>query len=226
MKPKKTDDADVHKRSGLYRDIGFALSILLILAAFTWEKKERNNFTLENNILFEEEEEIADITKEKKPPPPPPPPPQIEVVEDDEVIEEEQPEFEEVDIEEFEEIEIPDVEAEEVAEEPIFTVVEDMPEFPGGQAAMFAFISKEVEYPELEKQNNIEGTAVVSFVIDAKGNVTDVKIFPGTESKATENMRKEAIRVINMMPKWKPGKQRGKPVKVRFTVPIRFKLRN
>lgn len=225
MKPKKTDKANVENWSGLFRDIGIVVALLAVLYAFTYRKTERLEITLMSNIAFDEEEDMADITKEEEKPPPPPPPPEIEVVEDEEIIEEEQPEFEEVDIEEDFEVDLEEPVMEEVAEEPVFTVVEDMPEFPGGQAAMANFLRKNVVYPEMEKQNDIQGVAYVQFVVDKDGKVTDVKIYPGTEGKATANMREEAIRVIKMMPPWKPGKQRGKPVKVSYSMPVRFKLR-
>lgn len=226
MKPKKTDGADVESKAGLYRDIGIVVALLIALFGFTYQKTERIEITLASNIAFDDEEDIADITKEKEKPPPPPPPPEIEVVEDDEEIEEEQPDMLDPEIDEDFEVDLPEPDMdEEVAEEPVFTVVENMPEFPGGVVEMQKYVMNNVNYPEMEKQNNIEGVAIVQFVIDTDGEVTEVRIFPGTESKATENMRKEAIRVVETMPKWKPGKQRGKAVKVKYTLPVRFKLR-
>lgn len=225
MKSKKTEKANVENWAGLFRDIGVVLALLVVLYAFTYRKTEKMEITLMSNIAFDEEEDMADITKEEEKPPPPPPPPAIEVVEDEEIIEEEQPEFEEVDIEEDFEVELEEPVMEDVAEEPVFTVVEDMPEFPGGPAAMAAFLRKNVVYPEMEKQNDIQGVAYVKFVVGKDGKVDDVKIYPGTEGKATGNMRDEALRVIKMMPPWKPGKQRGKAVKVSYQIPVRFKLR-
>lgn len=226
MEPKKSEKANVYKNSGIYRDLGIVAALLIIIMAFTYEEKTNVEFTLQSNIALDEEEEIADITQEERKPPPPPPPPQIEVVEDDEVIEEEQPEFEEVDVPEDFEVEIPDVEPEkEVVAEPVFSVVEDMPEFPGGQAEMMKYIMSRIVYPELEKQNNIEGLAIIQFIVEPNGQISNVTTAPGAESRASQSLREEAIRVIKTMPAWKPGKQRGKPVKVKFTIPVRFKLR-
>jgi protein TonB len=225
MEPKKSEKANVESWSGVFRDLGLVVALAGILFAFTYRKTTIIENTLQSNIVFEEEEDMADITKEEKKPPPPPPPPEIEVVEDDEIIEEEQPEFEEVDIEEDFEVDLEEPEIEEVAEEPVFQVVEDMPEFPGGMASLAEFLRKNVVYPEMERNNDIEGVSYVQFVVDKDGSITQVKTYPGTESKATQNMHDEAIRVVKMMPKWKPGKQRGKPVKVSYSIPVRFKLR-
>jgi len=225
MEPKKSEKADSENWSGVFRDLGLVVALVMVFGAFTYRKTTIIENTLTSNILFEEEEDMADITKEEQKPPPPPPPPEIEVVEDEEVIEEEQPDFEEVDIDEDFEVDLEEPEIEEEAEEPVFTVVEDMPVFPGDMAGLAEFLRKNVVYPEMEKQNDIEGISYVQFVIDKDGSVTNVKIYPGTESKATQNMHNEAIRVISMMPKWKPGKQRGKPVKVSYSIPVRFKLR-
>ncbi|MBI3143193.1 MAG: energy transducer TonB [Bacteroidetes bacterium] len=225
MEPKKSPSADVERWSGVYRDLGLVIALALVLSAFTYRKTTVIENTLTSNIVFDEEEDLADITKEEQKPPPPPPPPEIQVVEDEEIIEEKQPEFEEVDIDVDFEQDLEEPVIEDEADEPVFAVVEEMPEFPGGQAALIQFLSKYVVYPEMEKQNDIEGVSYVQFVVDKDGNITNVKILPGTESKGTQNMHNEAMRVITSMPKWKPGKQRGKAVKVSYQIPVRFKLR-
>jgi len=226
MEAKKSDKANTQKWSGVFRDLGIAITLLGVLMAFTWRNTERIEVTLTNNMIFEDEEDMADITKEEKKPPPPPPPPEIEVVEDDEEIEEEQPEFEEVDIDEEVEIDLPDpVMDEPVAEEPIFEVVEEQPTFDGGEAALATFLKRNIVYPPMEKNNGIEGTAYVQFVVWKDGSIKDVRIYPGSETRATENMRNEAMRVVKLMPRWKPGKQRGKNVSCRFMLPIKFTLR-
>ena len=109
--------------------------------------------------------------------------------------------------------------------EPDYVVVEDMPRFPGGENEMMKFLQKNVEYPKEDRDNDVEGVAYVQFVVDKKGKLRDVRIYPGAESKCTPAMAKEAIRVIKMMPKWKPGKQKGKKVNVTFQIPIRFTLK-
>ncbi|MGB0431135.1 MAG: energy transducer TonB [Bacteroidia bacterium] len=104
----------------------------------------------------------------------------------------------------------------------IISVVETMPEYPGGQEAMFTFLKDNVKYPKYEKKKKIEGTAYVRFIIEGNGQVGNVDIYPGTEERATKAMREEAIRVVKLMPDWKPGTQQGKPVRVQYAIPIMF----
>lgn len=102
----------------------------------------------------------------------------------------------------------------------IYDVVEEEPEFPGGKEALYKFIGNNFKYPAESRAANSQGKVYVSFVIDKKGKITDVKIVRGVD----EWLDAEAIRVVKKMPKWKPGKQRGKKVKVRYTLPIICKL--
>jgi protein TonB len=104
-------------------------------------------------------------------------------------------------------------------EEP-FTVVEQMPKFPGGDAEMYKYLSKNVKYPRQASQNNIEGTVYVQFVISSEGGISEVRVLKGIGYGCDE----EAIRVVSKMPSWNPGKQAGRAVPVRFTLPIKFKL--
>ena len=104
--------------------------------------------------------------------------------------------------------------------EAIFSVVENEPEFPGGVEALYKFISKNVVYPKKALKNGIEGKVVVEFVIEANGSVTNVKVF----KSVNPDLDKEAVRVVSMMPKWKPGSQGGKNVRSRFRIPINFQL--
>jgi protein TonB len=103
----------------------------------------------------------------------------------------------------------------------VFVVVEEMPSFPGGDAALLAFLYKELRYPSLALESKIQGLVVVQFIIDEKGNITQPTITRGIGGGCDE----EAIRVVNAMPVWKPGKQRGRPVKVRYNLPVRFQLK-
>jgi protein TonB len=102
----------------------------------------------------------------------------------------------------------------------VFQVVEQMPEFPGGEAAMMRFIQKNIVYPDVERENDIQGRVVVGFVVDMDGNLSDVTIKKGVST----GIDKEAIRVVKLMPKFTPGKQQGKPVRVQYVLPIMFKL--
>jgi protein TonB len=99
--------------------------------------------------------------------------------------------------------------------------VEDMPSFPGGEEALFKYLAQNIKYPQIAKEAGITGRVFVNFVIDKEGNVTDVKVLRGIGGGCDE----EAVRVVKNMPKWSPGKQRGKPVKVSYNLPIKFSLK-
>lgn len=111
-------------------------------------------------------------------------------------------------------------EAEEEEESQVFFIVEDMPEFPGGELALRKFIANAIKYPVIAQENGISGKVYVNFVVDKDGSVTAAKVARGVDP----SLDKEALRVVNSLPKWKPGMQRGKPVKVSYTVPISFVL--
>ena len=145
-------------------------------------------------------------------PPPPPPPEVIEIVEDEVEIEYES-EIEDTESDE-------DLEIVEEDDEEVFMVVENMPKFPGGDLGLMKYIQKNVKYPPIAKEYNITGKVYISFVVDKSGSVTNVKVVRGVD----ENLDAEAVRVIKSLPKYKPGKQRGKPVRVMFTTPINFRL--
>lgn len=99
-------------------------------------------------------------------------------------------------------------------------VVEDMPEFPGGQAALLDYLRKNIKYPRLSQENGVQGRVLVQFVVNKDGSIVDPEVVKNVDPL----LDKEALRVISTMPKWKPGSQRGKPVRVRYTVPVNFRL--
>lgn len=111
---------------------------------------------------------------------------------------------------------------EKESESPVFTLVEEMPYFPGGEAARNSFLAENIVYPKQAVENGIQGTVYVQFIVDSKGNIADVKIIRGIGGGCDE----EAMRVVKLMPRWKPGKQNGKAVKTLFNMPVYFKLTN
>ena len=117
-------------------------------------------------------------------------------------------------------ITIPEVEEEEVDEQEIFTVVEEMPSFPGGMGECMKFLSKNINYPSISQENGVQGRVIVQFVVNTDGSIVDPVVVRGVDPY----LDKEALRVIKMMPKWSPGKQRNKPVRVKYTVPVMFRL--
>ena len=223
MQPKKNEKADLSKNSGLYFIIGLSSILFISWQAIEWKTYDRSVSDLGKLMLDDLEEEIIPITEQEiKPPPPPPPPPpapEIEIVEDDVEIEDE---VEIMDVEADQETIIEEVEVvEEESNEPdFFTIVEDMPAFPGGDAALLKYIAENVEYPPIAKENGITGVVYVSYIVGKDGKVKDVKVVRG----ADPFLDKEAARVVKGLKGYKRGKQRGKPVPVQFTIPIRFVL--
>ncbi len=226
MELKKSPKADLENKKFIFWEIGLAVALLLTFLAFEWKVDTAQAETFQTLADEEAEEEIIPITRAQlKPPPPPPPAPKItdvlNIVDDDQELEDEL-EIEDVEAEQDTEVEIQEVgeTSEEYGEEEIFVVVENMPEFPGGTKALNKFIAKTVRYPVIAQENGITGRVFVGFVIDKDGSVSNVKVLRPVDPA----LDKEAIRVIKAMPKWKPGKQRGKPVRVSYTVPINFQL--
>jgi|TARA_B110000495_G_scaffold203704_1_gene228942 protein TonB len=215
MESKKNSKVSLENKKGMFLQIGLMIALIVVLVSFEWKSYDKSNYDLGNLNLDELEEEIIPITRQEvKPPPPPPPPPEIiEIVEDEVVIENE------VEIEETETDENEIVEIEEDDEE-IFMVVENMPLFPGGDLGLMKFIQKNVKYPAIAKEYNITGKVYVSFIVDRQGKVTNVKIVRGVD----KNLDAEALRVVSSLPRYTPGKQRGKAVRVMFTIPINFTL--
>ena len=215
MQPKKNPKVSLENKKGMFFQIGLGVTLLAILIAFEWKSYDKTNYNLGDLNLDDMEEEIIPITRQEvKPPPPPPPPPEIIEIVEDEVEIEKELEIEETETDEDEIIEI------EEDDEEFFMVVENMPEFPGGDLGLMKFIQKNVRYPAIAKEYNITGKVYVSFIVDKQGNVTNVKIVRGVD----KNLDAEAVRVVSSLPKYKPGKQRGKAVRVMFTIPINFTL--
>ncbi len=224
MEIKKSPEANLEKRKSFYFLVGLMLSLGVVLVAFEWSKPEEEVGSLGELNLELEEEEMIPITQQT-PPPPPPPPPQttiIEIVEDDEEIEEEL-EIEDTEDNEDDVIEFVDI-PEEVVEAPqIFTIVEENPEFPGGEKALFEFLGKNTKFPAIAKDAGIQGIVYVQFVVMEDGSINPdmVEILRGVHPALDQ----EAIRVVKSMPKWSPGKQRGKAVRVYYKLPFRFTLK-
>ena len=215
MTPKKDPKISLENKKNMFFQIGLAITLVIVLIAFEWKSYDRSNYNLGDLNLDDMEEEIIPITRQEvKPPPPPPPPPEIIEIVEDEVEIENEVEIEETDTDEDEIIEI------EEDDEEFFMVVENMPEFPGGDLGLMKFIQKNVRYPAIAKEYNITGKVYVSFIVDKQGKVTNVKIVRGVD----KNLDAEALRVVSLLPKYRPGQQRGKAVRVMFTIPINFTL--
>ena len=225
MQLKKSPKASLEDKKLTYVLMGLVLVLSICYVAFEWTEKEVTKYEVtDTEFFFEEEIDIQQTTQETPPPPPPPAVQEVEVlnvVEDD--VETETIEINTEDDKDVEVVIAPPVEApvEEEEEEVIFVVVESMPEFPGGQQALFKYLAENVKYPVIAQENGIQGRVICQFVVNKDGSIVDVV---AVRSSGEPALDKEAIRVIQSMPKWKPGKQRGKPVRVKYTVPVNFRL--
>ncbi|MGS2737858.1 energy transducer TonB [Sinomicrobium sp. M5D2P17] len=233
MEPKKNPKADLTRNSGLYFAIGMAVVLFLTWQGLEWkqyDKDEAFNYKMDVDEELEEEIPITEMLKTPPPPPPPPAAPEvIEVVEDDEEIEEtviESTETNQDEVVEVEEI----VEVEEPVDVDVpFAVIEDVPVFPGCEDAkdkracfqemMQKHIRKHFRYPEIAQEMGVQGRVAVMFTIDKDGSINNVRL-----RGPDKNLEKEAERIISKLPKMTPGKQRGRAVRVPFSIPITFRL--
>lgn len=236
MEIKKSKKADLEKTKGTSMLIGYIVALAVMFAAFEWTTRD---YVETEPVVYAAyapmEEEIVPITQPifTAAPPPPADAPQVaeilDIVENDEEIVEEKIETSESTTEAISgpvaqvsgPVATGPVVTEEASDEgEIFQVVEQMPEFPGGMQALMAYLSKNIKYPSVAQDNGIQGRVFVSFVVNKDGSIVDPEVIKSVDAA----LDKEAMRVIKAMPKWNPGKQRGKPVRVKYTVPVLFRL--
>ena len=233
MQPKKNPKADLNKNRNLYFVIG-----LTFVTFITWQaiesKTYEKTFDYEALNVEDDDDEDIPITEQIKTPPPPPPPPPapevIEVVEDEEEVEETVIESTETDQDEIiiEEIEVED-EFEDI--DVPCAVIEDVPIFPGCESVaksqrracfqeqMNKHIRKNFRYPDIAQEMGIQGRVYVNFIIAKDGSITNIRM-----RGPDKNLENEAARIIGRLPKMTPGKQRGRAVRVPFSIPITFRL--
>ena len=227
MEIKKSERADLEKGKSTSLLIGFVMALAVMFVALEWTQREvEDNSEIYSARDVSLNEEMVPITlPEKKTVPPPPAAVTkadiIEIVEDDADIEEDimastEDNVEWVDLDDYDVVEVEP----EPEEEEIFMVVEDQPEFPGGTAALLEYLRKNIKYPAICRENNIQGRVLVTFIVNKDGAIVE----PEVVKSVNPSLDKEALRVISQMPNWKPGSQRGKPVRVKYTVPVNFRL--
>ena len=233
MQIKKNPKADLTKNSNLFFAIGLAVILFISWRAIEWKTYDRSGYGYEALNIDDDDDEEVPITEQIKTPPPPPPPPPapeiIEVVEDEEEIEETIIESTETDQEEI--VEIVEVEEEFEDVDVPFAVIEDVPIFPGCervakskrrdcfQEQINKHIRKNFRYPEIAQEMGIQGRVYINFVIDKDGSITSIRM-----RGPDKNLEKEAQRIIAKLPRMTPGKQRGRAVRVPFSIPITFRL--
>lgn len=229
MLAKKTDKGDLENKRGIFILVGLVVVLGLVYAGFELfasEDKAPAFAPMEDDFIEVKDEDVI-ATDQTPPPPQDQPQQQQEVVLN--IVENNIQVTTDVDFttDIFEDdviADVADVEIEVVEDEsetaPPLLFTEDMPEFPGGDDALASFLAKEIQYPEVARSNGITGTVLVEFVVERDGRVSNAKVkvplFPDCD--------KEAVRGIMAMPKWKPGKNMGKPVRVFYTVPVTFKM--
>ena len=225
MQIKKSPKADLNNKKGLFLEIGLILALLLTVAAFAYTQRERNVEIIETSMEIVEEE-ITDITTQDQKPPEPPKKVEMQVLSDvlnvvtnDTKIETEFDfsEFSE-DIEIVQNIEV----VEEVAEDDApFIIAEEMPKFQGGDLMKFrSWVQGKLKYPQIAQENGISGKVTLTFVIERDGSLTNIQVMQSPDRSLAD----EAVRVLQSSPKWTPGKQRNSPVRVRYTLPVEFRI--
>ena len=229
MEIKKSEKANLENKKLLFVEIGLIISLLIVYIAFEWTTAETNTAVLEDTTEILVEEEIISTNMET--PPPPPAAPKIPVLSDQIDIVDDEIKLEDdmfVNLEDdarlgVEIMDYVEVKEEVVEEEAIpFQLVEEKPSFQGGDANQFSkWVNSRLVYPEIAKENGVQGRVTLQFTVEKDGSVTKVKVLRGVDP----SLDKEAMRVVSMSPKWKPGKQRDRAVPVTYTFPVIFQLR-
>ena len=231
MEIKKSEKASLENKKLLFVEIGLILALLVVWGAFSYSTKEKKVAVFEEINEAVDVEEMVPITQENTPPPPEPPEvqalsDQIDIVDDEIVVDDNL--FLNLEDDASVGIAIMDyveavVEEEEVEEEAIpFQLVEEKPKFQGGDANDFTrWVNSRIVYPEIAKENGVQGRVTLQFTVNADGSVSNVKVLRGIDS----SLDKEAVRVVSSSPNWTPGRQRDRAVKVTYTFPVVFQLR-
>lgn len=223
MELKKNPNLELSKYSTLFFNIGLVLSIGLVLLVFEWKTVvTKSTVSLETDGMAFEEILDVPLTNQATPPPPKISQPKIIEIPDEEEIEESIEVDLDIELTEeaiVEELVIAEAPVEEVAEE-VFTIAEVMPSFPGGNSEFYEYISQNLKYPRKALKANVEGKVIVRFVVAENGDISEIEVLKGIGFDCDE----EAVRVLQSSPKWVPGQQRGKNVKVRVMVPLTFDI--
>ena len=227
MEIKKSKRADIGKDKFTSLMIGLVISLSIMFVALEWTQRDVEDYSETYSMSDYIPQEMIPITLPEKKTVPPPPAALakadiIEIIDDDADVDDDIMASIEDNIEWFDPQEYDYVMVEPEPEpEEIFMVVEDQPEFPGGTAALLEYLKKNIKYPAICRENNIQGRVLVTFIVNKDGAIVE----PEVVKSVNPSLDKEALRVISQMPNWKPGYQRGKPVRVKFTVPVNFQLK-
>ena len=230
MEIKKSEKASLENKKLLFTEIGLVVALGIVYGAFNYSSRDAKTAVLEDTTQVLVEEEMIAIQNELPPPPPEAPnipvlSDQIEIMDDDIKLDDDlfinlEDDTTGVEIMDYKEAEVEEEEVEEEASP--FQLVETKPSFNGGDANEFSkWVNSRLVYPEIAKENGVQGRVTLMFTVEADGRVTNVRVVRGVD----EALNKEAVRVVSSSPKWKPGKQRDRAVKVTYTFPVIFQLR-
>lgn len=224
MEVKKSKKAEIESQRGTWLLMGFIAVLAFMFVAFEWAQHDKQ---IDTSLAAGDPAFVMDmmpITIQEKPLPPPPP---SRVAEEILIVDDATPETEGTVLtsenlgEAVQPVYIPPIVEEIVPEETeIVVFAEVMPAFPGGQQAFNGFLKKNLKYPTVPQENGIEGRVIIQFVVDKDGTITNAEVVRGVHPQ----LDKEALRVVGLMPKWTPGMQNRKPVRVKYTMPVAFKL--
>ena len=225
MEIKKSPKADLQNKRGLLLEIGLVVSLGLVILAFWYTPKERKIEKLDQQVEVVEEV-LTEITRQDQKPPEPPKKVEVKVIADLlQVVDNNTKISTEVTFTEFDEntevIQQVEVVEEEIEDDQPFLVAETMPSFQGGDLNTFRnWVQQNVRFPQIALENGIQGRVVVTFVIEKDGRLTNIEVLQTPDRSLSD----EAIRVLNKSPKWSPGKQRNQPVRVKYTLPVDFRV--
>lgn len=228
MEIKKSPKADLQNRKGLFLEIGLIISLSLVIAAFLYAPDEYRIEAVEQEVVIVEQE-IVEITRNELKPPAPPQKVEIKVYNDIlDIVTNDTEVKTDISFDEFMDGLDMDVsyvvqEEEEIEEDTPIIKAEQMPTFQGGDLMKFReWVQKRLRYPQIAQENNIAGRVTLSFVIEKDGTLTNIEVMQSPDRSLSE----EAIRVLKTSPKWEPGRQRNQPVRVKYTLPVAFQIRN
>lgn len=227
MELKKSPKADLKNKRGLLLEIGLVVALALVIGAFAYTPSEYRIEKVDNNVAVAEVE-LTEVTRNEQKPPEPPKKVEVKVIADLlQVVTNDTKISTDVDFAEFDEntevIQQVEVKEEVIENDEPFLVAETMPSFQGGDLNTFrTWVQQNVKFPQIALENGIQGRVVLSFVIEKDGRLTNIQVLQTPDRSLSE----EAIRVLNKSPKWSPGKQRNQVVRVKYTLPVDFRVQN
>lgn len=228
MEIKKSPKADLQNKKSLFLEIGLIIALLVVIGAFLYTPKEYRIEVIDNNY-GPVEEEITEITRNEQKPPEQPQKVEVKVFNDIlDIVTNDSKITTDISFEDFaDDLEITtqvvEVEEEEIEEDQPFIKVEKMPSFQGGDLNSFRnWVQSKVRYPQIAQENGISGRVLMSFVIEKDGTLTNIQVLQTPDRSLSD----EAARVLKMSPKWTAGKQRNQAVRVKYTLPVDFRIQN